>query len=171
MLPELSSFIWGYFLISLVVTLMFRVLLRGGRGPSHDGHDPFVIDGDTIVSDRVRIRLSGIDAPEMSQPGGSQARTHLIRLIAGGAVRIEPIATDRYGRTVARVHAARGDLGRIMVRDGYARAAYGAEYAAEEREARRTRAGLWAGAGISSPAAHRAQNPAKKGNRGRSGWT
>jgi len=113
MFPELSSLIWGYLGVSFLVTLIFIGLLRGGRGPSHDGHDPYVIDGDTIVSDRVRIRLSGIDAPEMSQQGGSRARTYLIRLIAGGAVRIEPIGTDRYGRTVARVHARCGDLGRI----------------------------------------------------------
>jgi len=171
MFPELSSLIWGYLGVSFLVTLIFIGLLRGGRGPSHDGHDPYVIDGDTIVSDRVRIRLSGIDAPEMSQQGGSRARTYLIRLIAGGAVRIEPIGTDRYGRTVARVHARCGDLGRIMVRDGYARAAYGTDYETEERQARSIRAGLWAGSGISSPAEYRSQDPAKRYNRGGSGWT
>lgn len=159
-----------WLLVPLLATLLLMGLLRSGRGPSHDGHDPFVIDGDTIVSDGLRIRLAGIDAPELSQPGGAKARSHLIRLIAGGAVRIEPLGTDRYGRLVARVHARCGDLGRRMVRDGYARAAYGQDYVCEERHARRKRAGLWTGPGISSPAAHRAAAPqAKHGKASR--WT
>ena len=130
-----------------------------------------MIDGDTIVSDGARIRLAGIDAPELSQPGGSEARSHLIRLIAGGAVRIEPISTDKYGRLVARVHARCGDLGQLMVRDGYARAAYGQDYVREERLARKRRAGLWAGPGISSPAAHRASAAPNAKKRKASRWT
>lgn len=156
MLETLAT-IWP--LVPLLATLFLMLLLRGGRGPSHGGHDPYVIDGDTIVSDGARIRLAGIDAPELSQPGGAEARSHLIRLIAGGAVRIEPLDTDRYGRMVARVHACCGDLGRRMVRDGYALSYFRADYRAEELFARKKRAGLWAGVGISSPAAHRAAAP------------
>jgi len=169
MLTDLSGLLWGWLGVSVPTTLLILALLRGGR--SHDGHGPFVIDGDTIVSDRVRIRISGIDAPEMSQSGGAEARSHLIRLIAGGSVRIEPLGADRYGRTVARVHARCGDLGRLMVRDGYARSAYGNQYAGEEREARQTRAGLWAGSGISSPAAHRAGRADNMKRRKVSRWT
>lgn len=165
MLDGISLFFWGWVIAAILVTLLFVVLVRGGRGRTHDGHDPFVIDGDTLVSDRVRIRLHGIDAPEMSQAGGAAARSHLISLIAGGSVRIEPLGTDKYGRMVARVHARCGDLGRLMVRNGYARAAYGADYAGEERAARGSRAGLWAGPGIPSPAAHRAQNAGYVKNR------
>jgi endonuclease YncB( thermonuclease family) len=167
LLPPLAV-IW--LLASLLGTLLLLTVLRGGRGASRDGRDPYVIDGDTIVSDGARIRLAGIDAPEMSQPGGAEARSHLIRLIAGGAVRIEPLSTDRYGRLVARVHARCGDLGRLMVRNGYARAAYGRDYVGEERQARKRRAGLWAGPGISSPAAHRAAAP-KPNKRKASRWT
>lgn len=171
MLDGVSLFLWGWLGVSLVVTPLILALLRGGRGPSHDGHDPYVIDGDTIVSDGARVRLAGIDAPELSQPGGAAARSHLIRLIAGGAVRIEPLSTDRYGRMVARVHARSGDLGRMMVRDGYALSYYGADYRAEERLARKRRAGLWAGPGISSPAAHRASATPYAKKRKVSRWT
>lgn len=157
MFGGVSHFLWGWVGLSILAALSLLLILRGGRGRTLDGHDPFVIDGDTIVSDQVRIRLHGIDAPERLQVGGAEARTHLIRLIAGGAVRIEPVGTDKFGRTVARVHARCGDLGRLMVRNGYARAAYGEEYREEEREARRDRSGLWAGPGIPSPAAHRAR--------------
>lgn len=159
-----------WLLVPLLATLLLLALLRGGRSPSHDGHDPYVIDGDTIVSDGALIRLVGIDAPELSQPGGAEARSHLIRLIAGGAVRIEPLSADRYGRMVARVHARCGDLGRRMVRDGYALSYFRADYRAEEKFARKKRAGLWAGPGISSPAAHRAAASQAK-NRKAPRWT
>lgn len=165
MFEGVTHFLWGWIGVSILVTLFFLLILRGGQRRSFDGHDPYVIDGDTLVSDRVRIRLAGMDAPEMSQPGGAEARSHLIRLIAGGSVRIEPTGKDKYGRVVARVYVRAGDLGQLMVRDGYARAAYGRDYAAEERAARRSRAGLWSGPGISSPAAHRAQNAGYVKNR------
>lgn len=162
MLSGLPSPLWGLLLLSVLGALLLLALIRGGRGRMIDGHDPYVIDGDTIVSDRVRIRLHGIDAPEMSQAGGAEAREHLIRLISGGPVRIDPVATDKFGRTVARVHARGGDLGRLMVRNGYARAACGEDYREEERVARRDRTGLWAGPGIDSPAAHRARAAAAR---------
>lgn len=171
MFEGVNLFLWGWLGVSLLVTPLILALLRGGRGPSHDGHDPYVIDGDTLVSDQVRIRLAGIDAPELSQPGGAAARSHLISLIAGGSVRIEPTDKDKYGRVVARVYVRAGDLGQLMVRDGYACAAYGRDYAAEERAARRSRAGLWAGSGISSPAAHRARSAGNVKKRRISRWT
>jgi endonuclease YncB( thermonuclease family) len=171
MLEWVTHFLWGWAGVAILVTLLFLIMLRGGRGRTFDGHDPYVIDGDTLVSDRVRIRLAAMDAPEMSQPGGAEARSHLIRLIAGGSVRIEPTGKDKYGRVVARVYVRAGDLGQLMVRDGYARAAYGRDYAAEERAARGSRAGLWAGPGIPSPAAHRARSADSVKNRRVSRWT
>ena len=45
-----------------------------------------VIDGDTIYvrdydNKTHKIRLAGIDAPEMSQPYGKESRSHLLELI------------------------------------------------------------------------------------------
>jgi len=154
-IPDLALLALFLAVFGLGVAMALRRLgLRNALG--YEARAPFVIDGDTLVADKVRIRLHGIDAPEMSQAGGIAARAHMIRLIGGGPVRIELIEKDRYGRCVARVHGSSGDLGRRMVQDGFARAAYGTDYAAEERAARQVRSGLWAGPGISSPAAHRA---------------
>jgi endonuclease YncB( thermonuclease family) len=132
--------------------------LVGSAPQAYEARAPFVIDGDTLVADRTRIRLHGIDAPELSQAGGDTARAYLIGLVGGAPVRIEVLGTDRYGRSIARVHGAAGDLGRRMVQDGYARAAYGNDYMKDERAARAARTGLWAGPGIPSPAAHRARS-------------
>jgi endonuclease YncB( thermonuclease family) len=139
----------------------------------HQRHAPFplpapftakahVVDGDSINFDRgrVRVRLFGIDAPEMSQVGGKAARGHLIRMIGGQRVTIRPVDIDHYGRIVARVQCAGSDVCRAMVRDGYAVAmvAFSREYIPVEMEARRDRCGLWKASaewGISCPSHHR----------------
>ena len=121
-----------------------------------------VVDGDTVVVGRLRVRLHGIDAPEMDQRGGTAARTHLSALIAGRPVTVFPIDVDIHGRTVARIETAGIDLCRAMVADGFAIAYrhFSTAYVADERTARAGRRGLWAECaftGIESPAAHRYQ--------------
>lgn len=84
-----------------------------------------VHDGDTITVRRDdgtqhRVRLYGIDAPELAQPGGTEARDHLRALLASATVDVRPVATDRYGRTVARVHRGDSDINRAMIVAGHA---------------------------------------------------
>lgn len=117
------------------------------------------VDGDTLSIGQHRIRLHGIDAPEMGQSTGPMAGRMLSKMIAGRVLRVEPIERDRYGRTVARVSLEDGtDLSRAMVAAGWALAAGGSRYTGEMGEARRERRGLWAnGDGIENPAAWRAR--------------
>jgi endonuclease YncB( thermonuclease family) len=117
----------------------------------------FVIDGDTIHVSRARVRLHGIDAPELTQHGGWKARSHMIGLAGGREVAVEPIDVDCYGRIVARIWLGKADLAERMVHDGFARGVsdWCADYSAAEFDARRNRRGLWATVGIADPAAHR----------------
>jgi micrococcal nuclease len=68
-----------------------------------------VSDGDTLkvilAGKTVKVRLCGIDAPEKSQPLGTEAKAYLEKLVqnAGGKVGIVATDTDVYGRTVAEV--------------------------------------------------------------------
>ena len=58
----------------------------------------YVIDGDTIQIGKVRLRLAGIDAPELEHPWGKKAKWELVRLCKGQIItaRIEPdISYDR----------------------------------------------------------------------------
>jgi endonuclease YncB( thermonuclease family) len=98
-----------------------------------------------------------MDAPELTQPGGWKARSHLIGLAGGREVAVEPVALDCYGRIVARVWLGSIDLSERMVRDGFARGIndWQTDYGSAEFYARRRQQGLWAGPGISDPAAHR----------------
>lgn len=119
-----------------------------------------VVDGDTVIVNRARVRLFGMDAPEMSQRGGRQAKAHLIRMAGGKEVRVLPVAVDCYGRIVGRVLLGQVDLSHAMVREGFAVAmrAYHDDYVLAEAAARRDRSGLWADDpehGIDDPAAHR----------------
>ena len=67
-----------------------------------------VPDGDTIVArdahgNDVRVRLYGIDAPELHQRGGEQARDRLLRMVIDREVYLVTIDRDGYGREVAHV--------------------------------------------------------------------
>lgn len=67
-----------------------------------------VTDGDTIkVLDannrEIKVRLSGIDAPERGQPYGTVSRQHLASMVAGKEVRVESTKIDRYGRVIGKV--------------------------------------------------------------------
>lgn len=122
--------------------------------------NPLVIDGDTVWFEGRKIRLWGMDAPEMGQRHGAAAKAELQRLLDFRRIYVIPMDTDKYGRIVAQIHCGRGDIGQTMVRRGYAVGWNGA-YARDEKKARRRRRGLWRRGGISSPAAYRAKNKTK----------
>jgi endonuclease YncB( thermonuclease family) len=116
-----------------------------------------VTDGDGFRIGGERVRLWGIDAPELDQqcsrdrtayPCGIDARDALGRLLDGGTPSCQRLYEDLYGRTVARCSVAGVDLGAEMVRLGWAvdfRRYSEGGYADEEARARAARRGLWAG--------------------------
>ena len=87
-----------------------------------------ITDGDTIKCAGQRIRLLGIDAPEIHGcrkgrvcvKGDGQASKRNLEKLMRGKVRIEPVTRDRYGRTVAQVYAGRVNVACQQVRDGMA---------------------------------------------------
>lgn len=111
-----------------------------------------VIDGDTLVIAGERIRLVGIDAPELAQQCrragvaygcGREARAALSGLAGSAPVTCSGWARDRYGRWLATCRSEGGNLNADMVADGWA-VAFGA-HEAEQAAARAARRGLWAG--------------------------
>lgn len=111
-----------------------------------------VHDGDTItVNDGVRVRLFGIDAPELAQPGGRESREYLAGLVLRKQVELIVRDTDQYGRTVAVVQLLDGrEANALMVQAGHAwvyrkfcRPCYGMRL--DETTAKMKGLGLWAG--------------------------
>jgi endonuclease YncB( thermonuclease family) len=79
----------------------------------------YVVDGDTLRCGPERLRLLGIDAPEIEHcprwrvcaPGDGQAsKRSLIAAMRLGPIHYDPITRDRYGRQVAVVWAGRVNL-------------------------------------------------------------
>jgi micrococcal nuclease len=83
-------------------------------------HVTKVIDGDTLVCDRLKVRACGIDSPEKSQPFGKAATDKLTQLALNKNVRLVSNSTDTYGRIVAEVWLNNRLLNAEMLRAGLA---------------------------------------------------
>jgi micrococcal nuclease len=92
-----------------------------------------------------RVRFCGIDAPELSQPNGTQSRDYLQSLIEGKNVQLECTGCS-FDRKVCKVRQNGQDVEREMVRSGWAfdnaKFSHG-QYAKQEREAKNKHAGVW----------------------------
>src|SRR5689334_8544201 len=62
------------------------------------------IDGGTLQCGRERVRIEGLYAPRLEEPGGPEARRRLQRRIQPGELVIQRRGRDKYGRTLARVY-------------------------------------------------------------------
>lgn len=80
-----------------------------------------VVDGDTFRYGTERVRLRGIDTPELNEPGGQAARLRLEELLRSGPVRIVPRGRDVYDRTVADVYVDGHNVTEMLRREGYAK--------------------------------------------------
>ena len=157
----------GPFLISAVVVLGFGLsdwltkptMIRPKQGASLACGLHSVVDGDTLDvvcgKGHMRVRLWGLDAPEMPQsPWGEQARGELVRLASSGKLTVHVMDHDVYGRVVGRVVSASGEIGLELVRNGFApvpvRYVSDARYRGANDAARKERRGVWAVPGRSS---------------------
>lgn len=112
-----------------------------------------VSDGDTFVilkgQRKEKIRIFGIDCPELNQPFGQQAHLRTKDLIGNQTVTIQQIDRDKYGRTVAQVFTADGkDLAIILTSEGLARwlgkfAPNNRDLQQAERAAKSAERGIW----------------------------
>jgi micrococcal nuclease len=112
-----------------------------------------VFDGDTVWVKPLaggpyrKLRLEGIDAPEICQSGGEASRDALARRVLNQAVEVRVRAQDDYGRGVARIVHQGDDVAAWLVSTGQAwsyrwRRSLG-PFAAEESAARVRRQGLF----------------------------
>lgn len=137
----------------LFLFIFFSVLsCTAGAGPAKVVG---ISDGDTITvlrngNEQVKIRLYGIDAPENSQPYGKASKSYLSSLIYGNNVEINPIDTDKYGRTVAMVNlnginanAEQIRAGNAWLYEQYYRDSLCLDWGKIESEARTGHVGLW----------------------------
>jgi endonuclease YncB( thermonuclease family) len=91
--------------------------------------NPYITDGDTLRCNGIRIRLAGIDAPEMPghcqtgrkcTPGNPYAAKDYLYEISRGKITCHPIEQDRYNRTVAECYTEKVNLSCAMIDKGHA---------------------------------------------------
>ena len=138
---------------------------------------PKVVDGDTIHIKSYKIRLEGIDAPEMKQKCkkpylqilflsfqkdyhcGQISQKKLAQKIAKQKVKCILLDKDRYKRYLAKCFKGKLNLNKWMVRNGYAVAyrKYSKQYILEENFAKEEKLGIWIGSFL-EPEKWRKQN-------------
>ena len=114
-----------------------------------------VIDGDTIEVSGHRVRLHGIDAPELKQickrnsddwQCGLDATRALNDKLEGNSVRCEEKDRDRYRRIIAKCFFGDIDINEWLVLNGWAVSYnyYSDDYYSAEIFAKSKRNGIWA---------------------------
>lgn len=163
--------IWRWFFVFGVVFGAIAYLWwrsGAGRGDFANSERVFisrVIDGDTVdLEGGKRVRLIGIDAPEMwmdpptaTQSGragcfAEESKNKLKELVENKEVRLEKDVseTDKYDRLLRYVFVGEENVSEVIIRDGFARLAtyppdtkYYAKLKIVEKEAKEKRLGLW----------------------------
>ena len=113
-----------------------------------------VIDGDTIKLGDVKIRFSGIDAPEINQTCvasegkvacGKISRDILITKVTNNKISCTDEGKDFYGRVLGECFVNGESLSRYLVREGFAFAyrKYSNKFISDEEYAKSKRLGMW----------------------------
>ncbi len=111
-----------------------------------------VSDGDTLtVLDAKRqsykIRLAGIDTPEIGQPFGQKAKSAMSKLAFGKQVQVSWSERDKYSRVLGHIYVGKTWVNKELVRQGvawhYKKYSTDRGLAADELSAKRKKLGLW----------------------------
>jgi micrococcal nuclease len=123
-------------------------------------------DGDTCLGvrpdgSRIKVRISGIDAPEVGHDFSTESIQFVESLVKGLSIDVDCDGAS-FARQTCLLSKDGVDLNDEIVRRGYAwdfpRHSNG-KYAAAEKEARMNKRGLWAGMNIVSPFCQRRMTP------------
>ena len=140
-----------YSLIAALALLLGTIAYCFASSDEYLGTCVGVIDGDTVtVADEEqrlhRIRIMGLDAPELAQPYGRAAKAALSELVLHKEVHVVPAGVDKYNRELAQLRQnsviGQLDVAETMISNGHAFSWGGAHYKAQEYAAAH-RLGVW----------------------------
>src|SRR5262245_26005445 len=103
-----------YLLLCALVSCAHAEPLKTIQGPA------YVIDGDTVVVDGIRVRLKGVDSPELSHPGGPEAKSAMQEIV-GASLTCQLTGERTHGREVGWCYNNSGnDIGAAIILAGRA---------------------------------------------------
>jgi len=158
----------------LIATVVSAVVAAVPMCPRHDLQGrplwrvDYVHDGGTITcideaNRPQKIRLVGIDSPELSQPFGREATNALRHKLGGGRVRVEGNARDQHGRLLGTLWVDERNINRELVSDGWAWVFGGyspdPDLLDAETSARTAHRGLWSDPRSRPPSEWRRDHP------------
>ena len=164
-----TTFIVAAIVIGLLVARHFGWIQSGKN--RYEGLVVAVPDGDSLVvvieGRERRVRLEGIDCPELGQEFGHEARDFARDLAQGRQVQLRTVGVDQYNRILAEVVLQDSRiLNQELVRAGcawhYRKVSDSDELVDLEQAARSAKRGLWQNADPLEPWRWRDQNPRKK---------
>lgn len=150
--------------ISTFIILCFTAFTANSEPVS--GRIVGITDGDTVqlmtsTRELLKIRLSGIDAPEKSQPFGEKSKQALSSCCFNKDAVVESYKEDRYGRVVGKVLIDGADCNLIQIELGMAwhykkyeneqELQDRSKYSHAEYLAKKGRTGLWVEANPTEP--------------------
>lgn len=142
----------------LLTAALLALPLPADSAPALQGKVVKVSDGDTLVvqvdpNRQEKVRLVGIDTPEMAQkPWGERAKAFTERLALGKVVRLEADVQprDQYGRLLAYAYVGKTFINHELIRQGYAmlltyppNVAHVEEFTQAQKLARQEGKGIW----------------------------
>jgi micrococcal nuclease len=126
-----------------------------------------VIDGDTFVfqtdDGSLKIRMYGIDAPEKTQEFGQESKAFLERYLHKSGT-LNKTGIDKYGRTLGVLFVGNININLESIKNGcawhYKYYCNDEKFAQAQKDARKKRAGLWAGSNPIPPWEYRKNHKA-----------
>lgn len=113
----------------------------------HDGDSLTIILNTPEGSRQAKIRLDGIDAPELGQPFARVSRAGLAEMVFERECSVESRGPDKYGRTIGRVSVDAADVNAAMLDSGlawhYKKYDSRPDMAAREAASKAAKIGLW----------------------------
>ena len=143
-LRKSKKFTFSSFLLALLVLLLFLAKPELFQNESRtDDKSLYLVtkvhDGDSLHARPLsqphvrplKVRLYGIDAPEIAQNNGKQAQQWLSSKLLNQEVHLQIKETDKYGRSVAKVFLKEEEINLSLLQEGWAW--YYASYAPREK--------------------------------------
>jgi endonuclease YncB( thermonuclease family) len=149
------------------VLILFLIVFGASAQDQFVGKVVEVIDGNTLVlidtdQDRITIKLSGVDCPELTQSLGDKAKIFTSTLTLNKNVTVELLGKDRWGNDLAKITTLENqDVSETLLQAGlawYQKAHKGnSMYFDLEAFSKLHKKGIWSESNAIAPWIHRRQ--------------